>query len=330
MTARISIAMATYNGCRYLNEQLASYTAQKRLPDELVVCDDDSTDDTLQILNEFAKTAPFPVRINRNEIRLGIKGNFSKAMSLCEGDIIVFSDQDDVWVPEKLAKIEGAFNQSPRVGLVMSDAQIVDEKLNSLNYTLWESIRFTPELQAKAQRGAALQVLCQGNFAFGCTMALRADLRQYVLPVPEPGFPHDEWAARLISAFADIVSIADCLVLYRQHPGQKVGATKTSLTNRVSVLAISEPVRTIRRRWHKRAERYRQIQERVQEFFPANKESIEFLQQHVAFFDWRGQLPSPRILRILPCIGALVRGHYHRHAEGLISMGKDILQRDMK
>ena len=97
-----SIALATYNGEKFLQRQLDTLAAQTRLPDEMAVCDDGSTDGTLEILRQFAETAPFPVRIFQNLKNLGPGRNFRKAFSLCEGDVTFFCDQDDVWFPEKL------------------------------------------------------------------------------------------------------------------------------------------------------------------------------------------------------------------------------------
>ena len=101
-TPRISIAMATYNGSKYLREQLDSLAAQTLPPCELVVTDDGSTDDTLGILDRFRRRAPFPVHLHRNEQRLGYRDNFLKAAQLCSGELIAFCDQDDVWMPDKL------------------------------------------------------------------------------------------------------------------------------------------------------------------------------------------------------------------------------------
>ena len=103
---KISIAMCTWNGISYLPSQLDSIAKQTRRPDELVICDDASRDNTIVLLRSFAVTANFPVHIIENPARLGSTANFSKAISLCQGDVIVFSDQDDVWQIEKLAMIE--------------------------------------------------------------------------------------------------------------------------------------------------------------------------------------------------------------------------------
>ena len=124
---RISVAMCTYNGAHFLAPQLESFVVQSRLPDELVVCDDGSSDDTVAILQAFARRAPFRVRIEVNDVTLRSTKNFEKAIGLCTGDLIATSDQDDVWLPEKLALCEAAFARDPHIGLVFSDAEIVEE-----------------------------------------------------------------------------------------------------------------------------------------------------------------------------------------------------------
>jgi len=106
--ATVSVALCTYNGAAYLGEQLDSIVAQSRPPDELVVCDDGSTDGTVGLLQAFVPEAPFPVRLYRNERNRGFAKNFERAISLCTGDFIALSDQDDVWKPEKLARLATA------------------------------------------------------------------------------------------------------------------------------------------------------------------------------------------------------------------------------
>jgi glycosyltransferase involved in cell wall biosynthesis len=102
MALRLSIALATYNGEPYLAEQLESFATQRRRPDELVVCDDASTDATAAIVERFSYAAPFAVRLEVNATRLGCAGNFARALSLCTGDVLFLSDQDDVWLADKL------------------------------------------------------------------------------------------------------------------------------------------------------------------------------------------------------------------------------------
>jgi len=101
-TIKASICLTTYNGSKYLQQQLDSFLAQSILPDELVVCDDGSTDATCEIIERFKQIAPFEVRLYKNENNLGYAQNFSKALGLCKGDFVFLSDQDDVWLPKKL------------------------------------------------------------------------------------------------------------------------------------------------------------------------------------------------------------------------------------
>src|SRR4051812_21315110 len=134
-TLRLSIALCTWNGARFLQAQLDSYLAQRRRPDELVVCDDGSSDATMQILTQFAQHSPFPVRISRNPQRLGVVANFEKAIGLCQGDVIVLSDQDDVWNPDKLEQIAAHLARSDAAA-VFSDVNVVDANLAPLGYTM--------------------------------------------------------------------------------------------------------------------------------------------------------------------------------------------------
>jgi glycosyltransferase involved in cell wall biosynthesis len=121
--------MATYNGERFIRQQLDSLAAQTLLPHELVVCDDRSTDATLSIVQEFAGVAPFPVSIHQNSERLGYSDNFLRAAGLATGEWIAFCDQDDVWLPEKLAHVAAAAKSQATVVLVVHSATVVDPHL---------------------------------------------------------------------------------------------------------------------------------------------------------------------------------------------------------
>ena len=114
MPPRFSVAMCTYNGARFVAEQLESVAAQTRPPSELVVCDDRSTDGTARLVEQFAARAPFPVRLFVNERNLGSTANFGRAVTLAEGDLVALCDQDDVWRPEKLEPTEGKPKPRPR------------------------------------------------------------------------------------------------------------------------------------------------------------------------------------------------------------------------
>src|SRR5918993_2278832 len=139
---RVSVAMTTYNGGAYLTEQLNSIFAQTRLPDELIVCDDQSTDATRAILDEFAARGTVPMTVVVNDQRLGSNENFEKAIGLCTGDIIFLSDQDDVWRDNKVATIEREFERDPELGIVFTNGDLIDGAGLSLEGSMWQSFNF--------------------------------------------------------------------------------------------------------------------------------------------------------------------------------------------
>jgi glycosyltransferase involved in cell wall biosynthesis len=219
---RVSIAMATYNGERFLPEQLESFLTQTRRPDELVVCDDNSTDATLDILREFAARAPFPVRIQPNPARLGWRENFFKAASLCEGDWIAFSDQDDVWLPEKLERCLGALIRSGAL-LAVHQAEVVDQHLKRLG-------RLQPDLPRHLPRDPSAWV--PWDIVQGFCMVVSSELfriypwqqRPDDFRCPGQPYSHDGWVVLLSQALGRVTLLHEALCLYRQHGGNAVGA----------------------------------------------------------------------------------------------------------
>ena len=123
MTKTVSVALATYNGANFLRAQLDSIASQTKTPDELIVTDDCSTDNTVDIVREFAKTVSFPVVVHINEKKVGYTQNFSRALSLCSGDIVFLSDQDDVWLSNKVDNVVNVFNALPKTLLVIHDIE---------------------------------------------------------------------------------------------------------------------------------------------------------------------------------------------------------------
>jgi glycosyltransferase involved in cell wall biosynthesis len=216
--------MCTYNGAAYLAEQLDSLSAQTRLPNELVVCDDSSTDKrTREIVTDFARHAPFPVRLFVNKQNLGSRQSFEQAIRRCRGEIIFLCDQDDVWREDKLALIEREFSSRPQTGMVFSDAELVDENLVKLG-ALWTS--FGAEGQAEIERERAFHALLRGNLVTGATLAFRSRFRRLVLPIPSDIIlQHDGWMALIIAAVAPVVFLNEPLIKYRQHPTQQIGAS---------------------------------------------------------------------------------------------------------
>jgi glycosyltransferase involved in cell wall biosynthesis len=223
---KISVALCTYNGERFLSRQLASMQQQTRLPDELVVCDDCSTDSTIEILQDFAASAGFPVKITRNARNLGFVANFERAILLCQGDLIALSDQDDFWDPMRLERSQQAFVAHPEVGLVFSDADIMDDQDQLTGTRLWQNFGFEGERKQRLLAGD-YTVLAKNRFVTGATVMFRSRLRENCLPIGS-GWLHDEWIAATAAAVSDLMPIESPLIRYRQHTSQQVGLSPGS------------------------------------------------------------------------------------------------------
>ncbi|HRZ25828.1 MAG TPA: glycosyltransferase family 2 protein [Spirochaetota bacterium] len=233
---KISIALASYNGENFIREQLDSFCSQTRLPDELVISDDSSIDRTIAIINEFSRISPFPVKIIQNEKRLGITKNFENAIRPCTGDIIFLSDQDDVWLPEKIAVLADVLERNPDTGLVHCNADVVTEDLVSTGNSLWKSFWFSEREQEKVRNSKAFDVYLRHSVAAGMTMAFKSELLKAILPIPDIFSVHDVWVALVIAAVSQVRIIDRILVKYRVHGvNQTVGIHKLSLTEQFMI-----------------------------------------------------------------------------------------------
>ena len=288
----LSIALCTYNGAVYLKEQLESIAAQTRTPDELVISDDQSTDDTLRLIEEFAATAGFPVRLSVNEANLGIAKNFEKAISLCRGDVIVLSDQDDVWHSDKLESIERIFAAKPQLSLVFSNAELVDETLTLFAETLFDLLHFNGEKQRLVKSGRALDVQLRENLVCGCTMAFRANLKDLVLPISADGpLVHDGWIVLLIAAVGEIDFINRPLLKYRQHSAQQSRLAKTSSWYEIMTSSKIDRACCVRQ-----ANQLNEAFERLAAY-GLSEDKERLLREKIVYLHERARMPVPKLQR---------------------------------
>lgn len=223
----ISVALCTYNGAQFLGEQLASVAAQVRLPDELVVCDDCSSDATFSILRGFAESVVFPVHLYQNPVRLGVTGNFAKAIALCQCDLIAISDQDDVWPPDKLKEACAALERQPRAAYGFSNAELITAEGRPLGRTMWEANVHRKLLASGFPAAAQVSALLKCNVVTGATIVFRKSLLPRVLPIPAT-WMYDYWIACVASCTGAYgIVIPETLLAYRQHAGQVVGGPRT-------------------------------------------------------------------------------------------------------
>ncbi len=229
----VSVALATCEGERFIDAQLESIAAQSRPPDEVVVCDDASTDATVARVRAFAERAPFPVHVHVNARRLGITKNFERAVRETSGDIVCFADQDDVWRADKLAAHLAAFERNPSLGVSFSNADVVDEHARPLGYDLWSSLFFDADEQAAVGRGNAADIFMRRVIAAGTTMAFRARWKPLLLPFPDLYSVHDAWVAFVLACVADCEILPERLVSYRLHGANQVGIRRFSLRDQL-------------------------------------------------------------------------------------------------
>jgi glycosyltransferase involved in cell wall biosynthesis len=217
----ISVALATYNGERYLGEQLRSLERQSLPPAELVVCDDRSTDRTVSLVEDFARSSPFPVRLYVNETQLGFADNFLNAASMCRAEAVAFCDQDDVWHEEKLLRCAAEF--APGVVLVAHTSAVVDEHLRPLGRVFPRIRRAFVAEPLEADKWFHMPGMAM---VFDAELLQVADWRTRPRSHFVPGGMvfHDEWIHVLAQVCGRIAFLSETLALYRQHGVNVTGA----------------------------------------------------------------------------------------------------------
>lgn len=223
MSPHISVALVTFNGERFIEEQLASIMRQCPVPYEVVIADDGSSDRTREVVESVIAGAPFRTRIVGGD-HVGLRRNVERAVQACNGSVIALSDQDDIWLPGRLAAIELAFHD-PAVKLWFSDADLIDEQGSPLGARLWDKVTLPPEAQRAITDGFGVRRLLHGMTVTGATMAFRASVRSLALPLPaeldQPDlFLHDGWIAVLAALTGRVVTDPRVFTQYRQHEQQ--------------------------------------------------------------------------------------------------------------
>lgn len=178
----ISVCLATYNGSNFIERQLTSIVSQLTTSDEIVIVDDCSTDDTIAIIERMHLPQ---VQVFKNAQNMGVIKSFEYGLSQCHGDIIFLSDQDDVWLPNKVKNVMEIFDQNPSVKLVLHDGQVVDNNLGLIANS-WMRHK-----HLKASK--SVQSIIIKNYFTGCMMAFKPEIREISLPFPNSIEMHDQW-----------------------------------------------------------------------------------------------------------------------------------------
>ncbi|MDP3884873.1 glycosyltransferase [Hydrogenophaga sp.] len=212
---RIAVALATYNGGKYLELFLNSLSYQILPPDELIVSDDASTDNTLAVINAFAMSAPFPVTIFSNKKNVGYSQNFSNALSHCFADLVFCADQDDYWLPDKINFIKQKFVEHPNIVLTIHDIEFCNSHL-------------TPIGQSKLERMNGVFDL-NSEYVVGMATAIRGEFLKICMPIPNSlDTAYDNWLHSCSVAVEKKMIVPEILALHRRHASN---ATTNNILN---------------------------------------------------------------------------------------------------
>ncbi|WP_281239279.1 MULTISPECIES: glycosyltransferase [Flavobacterium] len=220
---KLSVALCTYNGEKYIEKQLNSIFNQTMPIDEINICDDGSNDKTIEIINQIQKTYPTIIKLHQNEINLGCTKNFEKAIELCQGDYIFLSDQDDLWKKDKVEKTLAIFDKNPNAEGVFSNAELIDNSDHLISdHTIWDSVFF---LEKEFQKPIDyFNIISKnGNFVTGATLCIKKQVKDFIFSFTDPIVLHDEKIATLLILRESLYYSTENLISYRIHQNQQVG-----------------------------------------------------------------------------------------------------------
>ncbi|SHI63366.1 glycosyltransferase family 2 protein [Flavobacterium terrae] len=286
---RVSVAICTYNGEQFLKEQLDSILNQSTKVDEIVVCDDKSTDKTLEILNNYKKQHPDIFHIHSNEINLRSVKNFEKAIKLCKGDIIFLSDQDDKWAIDKVSHYLEYFFTHSKINVLTSNGYCINENSEEEEkYSLWDIPQFLKESNVQVNYHTIISHI--SNIATGASMAFRKEIINDILPFPSSDIiHHDEWIALISSQQNKFELLQEKLFYYRIHTNQQVGSVffekseklKQSITSIYNLNTEKNTFTALKRRLRKLLSSYEKsialsnIETKFKKHFISNSEDIK-------------------------------------------------------
>jgi glycosyltransferase involved in cell wall biosynthesis len=288
---KISVALCTYNGQQFIKEQIDSILNQTLPVHEIIICDDRSSDNTIEILEQYSIKKPGVFKIFINETNLRSVKNFEKAITLCTGDIIFLSDQDDIWSLNKVEDYINYFDKNPKIDVLASNGYCINEKSEvEEKYAIWDVPQFLRDKNVAFKYYKLITEI--GNIATGASMAFRKKILPEILPFPiVKDFHHDEWIA-IISSNKDAFELLDeKYFYYRIHNNQQVGGvfykkeenSKTMLTEVFNINEENASLSSFKKRLKKLSIAYYRNQNIIEnntaynDLFKENKIQIELL-----------------------------------------------------
>lgn len=320
---RISVAMCTRNGASFVGEQLRSIFEGQLLPDEIIISDDASDDDTLQIIESSLSNAPAGVkwRVIRNKWPYGVTKNFEQAVHACSGELIALSDQDDVWLPQRLSDVISVFTARPQLLLLHSDAILVDANRRALGRLLSQSHRISDEERVEIASGREFSVLIRRRIVTGATVVFRRRLLDIATPFPTD-WVHDEWLGIIAAGLGGADYLPQALIEYRQHGMNQVGVRKRGRLEKFGMLLAPGGARN--RRLLERSEQLVNRLEMAGAQVP--DEFLKLARQRRDHEVFRASLPSERRARVIPIFQRAWRRDYARLSRGSRDILLDLVQ----
>lgn len=317
----LSVALCCYNGALYVRQQLESIMAQSMPVDEIVVCDDGSSDGTPDIVEALSAQSTVTLTLHRNSRRLGSTGNFELAISLTRGAIVFLSDQDDLWYPTKVRDMVREFERREDLLLLHSDARLVNARGEPLGITLFEGLEVTAWERRQLHSGGAFSALVRRNLVTGATAAFRREVYELARPFPNE-WVHDEWLGLIAAASGSVDFLEYPLIDYRQHGGNQIG---------VPLLSWHEKLRRV---VHSRGDFHHKLEHRAKVLFdrlgalgnrvPSDRR--EWVGEKLLHAHVRGHLPSNRWERLPIVFKELGTGRYRRCSTGWRSVARDMIE----
>lgn len=315
-SADVDVVLCTHNGARFVEAQLRSLAEQTVAIGRLLVSDDASTDGTLDIVASYADR--LPIEISHNPAALGSVRNFESALPRARGRLIFLCDQDDVWRADKVAKFVTAAAADSRPLLYYSDARLADATRAVAGGVLSAKVGWPP---TSADESGDFVSLLRRNFITGATVAIRRELVELALPIPD-GFWHDEWLALVAAALGPIKRIEEPLIDYRIHSGNQAGLLKVGRRAQLRAMTSS------RGDFHaEKARKLAVLRERLLSLGDrVGRDRLEAVTDACEHWQRRATLAPAHWKRLAVVAGELASGRYRLYSSGLRSAIRDLFE----
>jgi len=324
----VSVALCTHNGSRFLREQVRSICLQTLPPVEIVLSDDASTDGSVDVVRAaVAECAaerpahPVALRIFENRPALRVVKNFEQAIGACTSELVALSDQDDVWLPERLAQMVPHFEHDPKLLLLHTDARLVDAELRDIGHTLFHALEVTPSEIERIHGGKAFDVFLRRNLVTGATTLFRRSLLEHAMPLPVE-WVHDEWLGIIAAAIGRVDAIERPLIDYRQHGGNQIGARRDTFREKVGKALASRGDTHVNRAFKAELllDRLMAMGDRVA------PDTIHKARDKLVHQRFRAALPQSRLARCVPVLREALTGRYQKFGRGVRGVVRDLFE----